>query len=37
MYDCKDCMEWFARCPCCGLEFCPNCGRQSSDDEEEET
>jgi hypothetical protein len=36
MYDCKECMEFFVRCPCCNMEFCPSCEKTERDEEDEE-
>lgn len=35
MYDCKECLEFYAECPCCGEAFCPSCGKRESDKEQE--
>jgi hypothetical protein len=39
MYDCNNCMKFFAQCPCCSLSLfseCEECEKMESDEDEEE-
>ena len=34
MDKCPNCDEWWVTCPCCNINFCPDCGMTEQETED---